>query len=1023
MCVVTSKDVPIVQNGVLVGGSHQQSEQQLRLPVGSPDWFRWLEQAFAFDVLDPPCHMQARKERRANGWYWYAYYRRDGHTHRAYLGKSAGITQERLNEIAHFLITGVHPPPLVMNGEAAPAAEERPSPFPLLATKVVTPPLRLSLLVLPHAHDQLQCATNYPLTLMSAPAGFGKTKLLAQWAKVTGLPVAWISLDENDNDPAHFWTYVLTALDALHPGMVRHLLPSSSPAKFTASALLLSNIINALSLIPDPVFLILDDYHAIHKENHAIHDHVAYLLEYLPPHDHVIISSRVDPPLPLARYRVRGQLNEIRTGDLRMTLDESTLFLSCMGISLSSDEMAFLDKHIEGWVTGWQLAALSLQRCADLAGWVDTFSGANRYVGDFLTEEVLNCLSPHTLTFLMQTALLERFSASLCEAVTGMENCQAILLQLEQENLFIEPLDEQRRWYRYHPLFAGALLARLNQAHADEISEYYRRASVWCGEHGFIVEAAQYAHKTGDLHHVAVVMNASYDLFLQRGEVRALMHWLSLLPDAVLADWPYLCAIKGHLLPFSLRQESMDEYIRHAEARLASAPPGEQSVLHGEMLVLRAALAMGQNDANTSLGLLKQAEEYFSSGRVYYPYLMLDLGFVYQLVGDLTAAGEIFDTLLQRHDVQGNVYLRCASGARLAALRFAQGRLSDVIQISHDVLPFAEHHVVGSFYLVLGQALYERNDLAGAHRALQAFVNRHPVPALLAVAYSMQALICEVQGDSQRAGQLMEWALMKQEENMWPAISATQINQVRLWMLQDNLAVLDDWAGSHATRMETMNPAQLTATQRIYEDILRVRLCLLRGHTREALALLSMSLKTALAEGRRLFVTEILILRALVCDALGDQDAAARYMQRALALAEPEEYVRVFVDNGTRVKQLLLGTQLQQSTDFLKKILAAFGSIGESQPAIPRARAVKTVKTVTQISQALFEPLSVREIQILQLLAQGLSNGELAQKLVIAVGTVKRHLSNIFQKLGVQSRTQAVARAAALDLVRLSNLG
>ena len=453
------------------------------IQVGSQTWYAWLRQpaARSFAFSSPQGTLTARREERHGTWYWYAYRSQSGHLHKVYLGKSEELTLPRLHEAVTVLsaedATSPRPPATLSSPQPSAAtplssATSR-SSLHLLTTKISVPPARLNVVTRSRLIQWMNTALRGTLTLIVAPAGWGKTTLLSAWhadASPDAWPLAWVSLDEGDNDPIRFWTYVISALDTLHPGVgetpLALMYASSSPPLEDV----LASLLNALIQLPMETVLVLDDYHLI--EAQPIHDALTYLVEHLPPNVHLVFASRSDPLLPLARLRARGALTELRAANLRFTADETTAFLTeVMGLSLSAEQVTALEARTEGWIAGLHLAALSLQGRDDVASFIASFTGSHRYVVDYLVEEVLSRQSEEVQDFLLQTCLLDRLSGPLCDAVCGREDGQRLLEQVERSNLFLVALDEERQWYRYHHLFAEVLRSRLQQQRPSVVPE------------------------------------------------------------------------------------------------------------------------------------------------------------------------------------------------------------------------------------------------------------------------------------------------------------------------------------------------------------------------------------------------------------------------------------------------------------------------------------------------------------------------------------------------------------------------
>src|SRR5712692_4763225 len=523
------------------------------IAVGSEAWYAWLTEpdirSFAFH--SPHGTLTARREHRHSTWYWYAYRSQKGHLHKIYLGKSEELTLVRLHAAAtllsaesatslqsHDTLLPLHPTAATLLSSATNLPSHH-----LLTTKMTVPPARPNMVMRPRLTQQMNAALRSTLTLIVAPAGWGKTTLLNAWHAEhsrSAWPLAWDSLDASDNDSLRFWTYVISALNTLHPGVgetpLALLYASSSPPIEDV----LASLLNALIQLPTETVLVLDDYHLI--EAQPIHDALTYLVEHLPPNVHLVIASRRDPLLPLARLRERSALTELRAANLRFTADETTAFLTeVMGLSLSAEQVTALEARTEGWIAGLHLAALSLQGRDDVASFIASFTGSHRYVVDYLVEEVLSRQSEEVQDFLLRTCLLDRLSGPLCDAVRGREDSQRLLERVERSNLFLVALDEERQWYRYHHLFAEVLRSRLQQQQPLVVPELHLRASGWYEQHKLFDEAVTHALAIPDVEHAARLIEQYAQFTNFPSQFQALLGWLNRLPDALVRTQPSLC--------------------------------------------------------------------------------------------------------------------------------------------------------------------------------------------------------------------------------------------------------------------------------------------------------------------------------------------------------------------------------------------------------------------------------------------------------------------------------------------------
>jgi LuxR family maltose regulon positive regulatory protein len=535
------KESSLAHPSLIVRGNYFVVQQRapaasLLHEVGSAEWFAWLDRVNTFFFTDATSPFTARKQQRSGRWYWYAQRRQHGRLSSVYVGKSGDLTLERLQAAAQMLLekearAGV-PSAAVQKRGGASQVSSRPEKesLPLLATQLAIPRMRPTWVLRSKTRGYLQKALEHPLTLLSAPNGFGKTTLLAQWAALSSPFVAWVSLEESDSDPTRFWMCVLTALDRLIPGVKHQALKAASTSAFTQH-LVLTVILTAVAAVQHPVLLILDNYSLIQEAGAVIHQGVTFLVEHVPPHVHLVLAGRQDPPLPLARLRAHGHLYELRVAELRFTSEETAEFLTNqVGVALAVQDVATLHARTEGWVVGLQLAAQAIKEEADLSNAVANFTGEHPFVVDFLSEEVLNKLPVPLQQFLLETSVLRQLTGTLCEAVTGVSHGQEVLETLAQAGLFLLPVDEQPLKYRFHPLFAEALRLRLYQSQPERLPKLYLRASEWYEGQGNSAEAIEYALAGGDLVRAARLLEGNAEGLLRAEVPAALQPWLKRLP-------------------------------------------------------------------------------------------------------------------------------------------------------------------------------------------------------------------------------------------------------------------------------------------------------------------------------------------------------------------------------------------------------------------------------------------------------------------------------------------------------------
>jgi len=955
----------------------------------------------------------------------------------------------------------------------------------------------------PRLTEKLAAGLTGKVTLIAAPAGFGKSTLLSEWmaefasqghaphghapragggtrAHVSHTHVAWLTLDSDDNDPVRFLTYLIASLQKFAPTVgetATALLPTPGGlATAPAPKTLLTLLVNDLSLLASedgppgpPYVLVLEDYHAISAQ--SIHEALTFLLDHLPTHVHVIITTRADPPLPLARWRARDQLSEIRADDLRFTPDEAAVFLNDqMGLHLSAQEVMTLGARTEGWITGLQLVALSLQGRDDKASFLQTFSGGHRYILNYLIEEVLNQQSKAVQEFLLYTAILERLCAPLCDAVMGREgvegwgsrgdednlpllpyappslrNSQTILEQLYHANLFIVPLDDEGQWYRYHQLFAEVLQHRLRQSQADLWPTLHRRASIWYAENKLFADAIRHALLADDFARTAELIEQIWPTTWNQGAVTTLLNWVQALPQTALMARPALWVSYAWALAFTGQIEAAEVSLRQVEAMLqvtgaeSDAVGTAHNTLLGRVAALRAMLAARRGEPAPAIHLAQYSltlipvDALLLRGDAYFA-----LGLAYQQNGALSEALQAYQDAVELGMAADDIFLTVAARYHAARTCMAQSYLRMAAASYQQVLTLATQYsrqlpVVGLAYVGYAEILYQWNDLAGAAQQVEIGLALSPSSDLTYIdgplhRFSILARIRQALGD--QAGTLAALQLAKHTARQTGialdgerAAALEALMHLRLGQPQ----LASEWAQLYA---RTLTEEERFTYLHEFETLVFVRVLLVQDRADEVVALLARWLPAAEATKRLGSMLEMLMLQALALWAQGQMEAATHTVTRALALAEPEGYVRLFVDEGEPMRLLL--QQTLASDDFrlttvpprapdarlaayMNKIVAAFASQPATSSAVEDRSAIQVA--IQNLNQNLVEPLSQRELEVLRLIAAGLSNATIAEQLMVSVGTVKTHLKHIYGKLSVQSRTHAVAQARAIGLL------
>jgi LuxR family transcriptional regulator, maltose regulon positive regulatory protein len=903
----------------------------------------------------------------------------------------------------------------------------------LVATKFHVP--RAGFVPRPRLLARLAEGIGRGLTVVGTPAGFGKTTMLGDWARRSRRPAAWLSLDAGDNDPARFWRYVAAALERARPGTdapVMALLraPQRPPLEAVATA-----VINELTTLPEEagVVLVLDDYHLV--EAPPVHDSVTFLLDRLPPGLRIVLSSRADPPLPLARLRARGQLAELRAADLRFTLAETAAFLrEATGLDLPAASVAALQDRTEGWAAGVQLAALAVRGQADPAGFVATFAGSHRYVLDYLTEDVLAGQPEQVLRFLLQTSVLDRLCGPLCDAVTGRTGSQAMLEELDRANLFVVPLDEVRQWWRYHHLFADLLRARLEQERPDKLPGLHRAAAAWHEKHGFADDAVRHAMAAGETGWAARLVERHVETLLRRSEGATLDRWLSALPAESIRARPRLCLAQAVAAIAGSRLEEVEPLLARAEREFAAAgdEPHEPSVgralsvlanVPGAVAFLRAGLAGLRGDPVGAVACDRQAlthlgeEDWLLRSQVAWSLAAADW-----MRGRLAQAEHALAEVVAERRAVGEGYLAMRVCYDLGQVQRAQGRLGAVLRTCRQGLQIAgeasqQPPFAGMAHVGLAEVLYERGELAAAHEhaAQGVALCRHlTYTQPLATGYAMLAQIRWAHGDAAGAldaiGQAERVKLSPQMVALHNPVPAWR---ARLLLTSGEVAAAARWVGERG-----LGAGDEPAYPREREYLALARVLLAEHAPGRALGLLDRLHAQAAAQQRTGSLIEVGALRALALADGGDLAAASASLAEALALAAPEGYVRVFADEGAPMARLLGRLAAAQRTGrvvfpapvpqrYLDRLVRAF------QPAAAAPPATRDTGRA-----GLAESLSGRELEVLRLLAAGRSNQQIADELVVTLATVKKHVGNVLGKLAAANRTQAVARARVLGLLR-----
>ena len=893
-------------------------------------------------------------------------------------------------------------------------------PSLLIKTKTNIPALKRDLVLRKRINEALSegIRAGRKLTLISAPAGFGKTTLVCEWLEMCKIPAAWISLDENDGDAARFLTYLIAALQTLISGVgdsVLAALQSSSPIPPNE---LLTTLLNELSSIEDDFILVLDDLHAV--DSRVVNELLAFLVEHMPQQMHLVITTREDPALPLARFRAKNQLTEVRTAELRFTENEAADFLNqVMGLDLSSEDVAALDKRTEGWVAGLQLAALSMQGKSNAVEFIRSFSGAHQFVLDYLLEEVLQKQSEAVQEFLLRTSILNRLNGSLCDALWQGEtlSAQTMLEQLERANLFVIPLDDERNWYRYHHLFCDLLRQRLSQKQNKEaISQLHIRASEWFEQSGEIGDAFQHALAAADFDRAATLLETNWQSMDESFQIGTWLGWANQLPLSVRRVRPVLLTQMGWSYADAGNATASESILQEVEAclkrplkEMVIVEKGQFSTLPARIAIAHSYNAQVEERFSDTLKFSEMAQDMAPSDDAFLQaQASAILSGAYWASGELDKSFTFMSNWVDVTQQADNFAFAVAASFAKADILISQGRLRDAIQVYQTALELAETHGVESItahhHLGLGLLYHEMGEDEHAASHLQKSFELGRQTPIVDWAYRKnlaQAHLKEYEGDYDAALEALDEAQRFYVRTPIPNLRPVAAMKARVYLKQGQLINAQTWARKSGLSLRDA-PDYLHEFERV--TLARITLAEVNVNFSDVLNSLERHLKLAETQNRLASQIEILIVLSLAFHAKGEQSNALASLEQALKLAEPEGYLRLFVNESKTMTDLLFRFNNSYLQQYSKKILAVLAL----QKDIPHS---------SFIIQPLIDPLSERELEVLQLIAQGLSNQELTRKLFVTLSTVKGHNLRIFAKLQAKSRTEAVARARELGLL------
>jgi LuxR family maltose regulon positive regulatory protein len=911
------------------------------------------------------------------------------------------------------------------------------------------PPQRPNLVLRPRLVARLREALRlrHRLILVSAKAGSGKTTLVSEWLHQQERPAAWLSLDDHDNDPQRFFSYLIAALRRLGIEIGQAVLSQLESPQLPQAEAVVAELINDVATHSIPFLLVFDDYHLI--QNEWVHQAVGFLAEHQPRGMQLVLITRVDPPLPLARLRGRGQVTEIRDHDLRFTSEEATQFLNeSMALGLPAEAVSILERRTEGWIAGLQMAAISMQgrkRDGDLVAFVEAFGGTNRYILDYLMEEVLNQQAPAIHDFLIETSILGRICGALCDAVrfgeakspsgsqatavrfgyTEAPNSQAILTHLERANLFVLPLDDERRWVRYHHLFADLLQSTLGELRsAGEIRELHRRASRWHQDEGTLEEAMIHAMAARDFERAASMIDENLVSMLSRSEAPVLLGWIEKLPDQIVRGRPRLDIYRAYALALSGRPEEADPLLEDVEKRIDPDAPQAAEYM-GYLAAIRSYTANLWGDTDRVIEMADLAEKYLPEEHLIARGMAnYSLAVTYWAGDDMDSAIEASLEMLEIGKKLDRLLMTVTALCDLASAKKVQGQLRQSREyydrarrwlVERDGL---DSRVRCVYEVGWADSLLQWNQLDAAYEHAVTgieYCQRFGAPSEMTWGYVTLMRVLRARGDFEGAlDALYDAEQLMQAHRVRQALRVElETKRVALWLAVGDIDAASRWAACCNGGSER-------------EQIALARLSLAQGRTSDALHLMEGQRALAEAGERNGRLIEILGLQALALEAEGRHDEADAALSRALFLARPEGYVRPFLDLGWPLCELLERTAARDTApesggapmariagDYVRDLLDAFRQEGQRQ----RGQVVEAVPLASKQAEALVDPLTDREQEVLQLLAKGLSNKEIAARLVVAPSTVKQHLKNIYGKLDVHSRTQAVARGQELALL------
>ncbi len=906
------------------------------------------------------------------------------------------------------------------------------SPHPVgqrLTTKLYLQPARQTLVDRPVLLEQLKEGLRGKLTLVSAPAGFGKTSLVAAWRKDCETPLAWVSLDEEDNEPLRFLDYLIGALQTVDKDLGDESAELLRRTSTPPLKVVLTSLLNEINAYDKEFVMAFDDYHVIYE--HGIHEALSYLIERLAPHAHALIATRSDPPFPLGRMRARGDLKELRASDLRFDTTEAASFLNeVMNLELTPNDVSALEERTEGWIAGLQLSALTLQGRENRSDLVKEFAGDNRFVLDYLLEEVLNCQPEKVQDFLLRTSVLTRLNGSLCDALTDDQSGHSMLERLERANLFLIRLDGRGEWFRYHHLFADLLRLKLKQKQPDAIRELQIKASEWFKNNNLSDEAINYALAAQDWDRALNLIEPIAFPLISLGGFSRLNHWVEAIPEAAFKTRPLLFRFYVPTLIYAEQFEKVEKYLKIVET---VEPEELRRKLMSLVWSSRSLVAAARCQAGTAEDCSNKAEEFLLDDDITQRAVVMQTKVRFNSIrGDTNVMEAALHAALPVYRQAEHLIFQVWGTMALGIIRLLQGRLRDGADYLQRGQQFAREHIPNRpetllySYVFLCDVHREWNELDVAKSHLNDALTlirqtgRECFPGFIPENMKSLAFMLDLCDDQLQADQLIAQALrrMRRWGNEVVERQLEALNALMVLRRRGEMSHVNRWAETSGLSHEDE-----ASYEKEYQHLIFARWLIATGKTKNALSLLNRLLPAAEKGERQRIAIEIMTLQAIAHESAGNDGEAIKSLEKAVVLAQPENFMRTFIDEGDPVSKLLLEMLRQrgkgweiEKPELLRYVVKLKDAFGPSAP-VPTARMAAAAASEALPWWYVEDPLSERELEVLQHVARGLSNQEIADKLFLSAGTVKRHMSNIYQKLDVHSRTQALERARSLKVL------